>query len=195
MTGRAQSPTRKHHQSASHKTNTRSAVPGFGSAAFPSPRATLSSPPQFARASQPAGPISVSGETPPSPRQPKEANKPKPRRGGQKAAHGGAKGGTVCKPRNRMNPAVVSGWPHHQTHETPANQSFRVGPDLPKPSPADRICHSLPNSPKASLGPLYSQKPANRVSASPNSSSSTPIRSMIPRYRLHNLRLSSPDSK
>ena len=39
------------------------------------------------------------------------------------------------------------------------------------------------------------QKPANRVLASPNSASSTPIRSMMPRYRLHNLRLSSPDSK
>ena len=39
------------------------------------------------------------------------------------------------------------------------------------------------------------QKPANRVLASPNCASSTPIRSMMPRYRLHNLRLSSPDSK
>ena len=71
----------------------------MGAAAFPSPRATPSSPPQFARASQPAGPTSVSGETPPSPRQPKEANEPKPRRGGQKVAHGGARGGTVGKPK------------------------------------------------------------------------------------------------
>ena len=39
------------------------------------------------------------------------------------------------------------------------------------------------------------QKPANRVLASPNSASSTPIRSIMPRYKLHNLRLSSPDSK
>jgi len=41
----------------------------------------------------------------------------------------------------------------------------------------------------------FAQKPANRVSASPNSASSTPIRSMMPRYRLHNWRLSSPDAK
>ena len=34
--------------------------------------------------------------------------------------------------------------------------------------------------------------PASRVSASPKWSSFTPMRSMMPRYRLHSLRLSSP---
>ena len=59
------------------------------------PMATPSSPPQFARASQPAGPTSVSAEIPPNPTQPREANEPKPQRGGQKVALGKPKG---CRP-------------------------------------------------------------------------------------------------
>ena len=50
----------------------------MGAAAFPSPRATPSSPPQFVRASRPAGPTSVSGETPPARHNPKKPTNPIP---------------------------------------------------------------------------------------------------------------------
>src|SRR5438874_12274893 len=42
--------------------------------------------------------------------------------------------------------------------------------------------------------PASAHNPASRVSASPNRSCFTPIRSMIDRYRLHSLRFSSPFS-
>jgi len=91
---------RGHCQSISRETHTRSAVPGL--------RLRYLSHSQTKTYLMSGDTGLLGGQDSHDPTQPREANEPKPRRGDQKVAHGGAEGGTVGKSKDGMNPAGVT---------------------------------------------------------------------------------------